>query len=415
MDKAGGWRTPKPFEASALGLLDETSQTLPGAMSSSVPRLPSLSASYSSAMSHGTLRASDSDPANRPVVLHSARRKDKGAGRSRFLSLPTAGKGVSGLHLGQWLRMDGQCVPAGSPWRSSTPSALLSVPRTLIAEDKLSQALELMCDLCFLSEYMHTFGLNQLLDLFEFARTAATIAGSSEAADALIAWHAFAKSVRGFHKPANLSFLIKHAQQMESGAGIQEASRLLLERVRECITFTEERLMKSPSKKYKPLDGTFHGPSSSGSDEVSQISVGTLQAFHALGGSEALSRPWRSRLWACCDAKKNGDQCKGCGVAQTSLAACCEEKRKNQGWERLDESDSIFMRHQREQQSALADTLCNTVRSQVQANIRCSTLIGSTESILSAAKREVIDSVMRLLREDGPCSVRLVGAAGSIW
>ena len=334
--------------------------------------------------------SSDDRPAHRPVRLHPTHVH----GRSAFRPLQArSGVGVSAQHLEAWVRVDADVVPGG-PWRSSTPSALFAAPRALLAQHGWAAARELMCSLCFLSEYMQTFGLDQLLDLFELARVAAQVSpkGDDGAAATFGAWKCFAESLRGCSKAARLSFLIQLAQEGDAAPSIQASARTLLDSVRACISLTEERLMKSPPRKVRAnrTNVCLDSRSSVDNREVELASaVKMLQAFHALGGSESLSRPWRARLFACCDATHIGE-CKCCGDARTSLATCCEHLGQ-----RLDQDPSAFYALQRCEQHAH--------RQQQLLGVA----VGAT-----GTQREVVDRVLDLMRERRSYTVRLLGGAG---
>ena len=329
------------------------------------------------------------------VIDEATHRRSKAHRRDR-LSVPKPF--LCEAHLGQWLRNWNflQNKPGElpfSPWRSSTPSALLGV-QSLIAQHKWGHARELMCDLCFLSEYMQTFGLGQLLDLFELARIAASLSKAQDAMATFGEWERFAQKLRGCGKLADrLSFLIQKAQQVDESLKIRDASKNLLDSVRACISLTEERLMMSPPRIQRAtlVRREFSGVglhASAGSREHELASaVKTLQAFHSLGGSESLSRPWRARLVACCDAVQSGTECKCCGLSRRSLAPCCEHLEP-----RLDQDDIV------------EDCKKGTNN---QHQVRGGVTVGA-----AGTQDAVVEAVMGQMRQRTACRVRLVGPAG---
>ena len=365
------------------------------ALPAAAQRPPSLAVHTGTPSTNGgagsrtSTQSADDLPAHRPVRLRPALLY----GPSAFRPLQSrSSAGLSAVHLEAWVRADAEVVPGGA-WRSSTPSALFAAPRALLAQHRWTAAREFMCSLCFLSEYMQTFGPDQLLDIFDIARVAAhVIANSDETAATFEAWKRFAERVRGCSKAARLSFLIQVAQQGDVAPSIQAAAHSLVDSMRACISLTEERLMRSPPKKERGnhTSGRFESQSSVDKRESELASaVKMLQAFHALGGSESLSRPWRARLFACCDAMHSGE-CKCCGDARTSLATCCEHIGQ-----RLDQDPSTFYASQRAEQRAHHQQLLLGVA------------VGAT-----GTQREVLDSVIELMRERRSHTVRLLGGAG---
>lgn len=203
-----------------------------------------------------------------------------------------------------------QPIEVDSVWTTAHAHALRILPSFFISNRRWSECKRVICSLCYVSESIRILGMGTTKDNFTTLAAAGKYfddcsADETEAFEHFLTFvHECAKER---HEQRNLGSLLLRAERC-SLQSCKSAARSVVSNVRAMISQAED-FMVSPgteeiSQHEKP-----------GMESVFQH----LRCFESKGGADALSRPWKARLYAVLDRDDGASRAGGHSPGRESM------------------------------------------------------------------------------------------------